>query len=53
VNRVPHCFERESHEPSDAESPEDPTQSAWHWFAVGLLVFCWVAEASMCADRGF
>ena len=23
------------------------------WFAIGVLVFCWLAEASMCAERGF
>jgi hypothetical protein len=28
-------------------------QAFWQWFAVALLVFCWVAEASMCALRGF
>ena len=25
----------------------------WHWFAMAVLLFCWIAEASMCADRGF
>ena len=29
------------------------TQRFWQWFAVGVLVFCWIAEASMCAERGF
>ena len=28
-------------------------QAFWHWFAVGVLVFCWIAEATMCAERGF
>jgi hypothetical protein len=37
----------------DSEPPEEPVQKLWHWFAVGLLAFCWIAEASMCADRGF
>jgi hypothetical protein len=23
------------------------------WLAVGVLVVCWVAEASLCAARGF
>ena len=27
--------------------------SFWQWFAIGVLVFCWIAEASMCAARGF
>jgi hypothetical protein len=41
---------------SDAEEPapdDAPVQSFWHWFALGILVFCWIAEASMCAQRGF
>jgi len=33
------------------ESERD--QAFWQWFAVGLLLFCWCAEASMCAQRGF
>jgi len=28
-------------------------QTFWHWFALGVLAFCWIAEASMCAERGF
>jgi hypothetical protein len=27
--------------------------SFWHWFAVGVLVVCWIAEGTMCAGRGF
>jgi hypothetical protein len=29
------------------------TQKFWPWLAIGVLVFCWVAEATMCAERGF
>jgi len=25
----------------------------WVWFALGVLLFCWIAEATMCAERGF
>ena len=28
-------------------------ETLWHWFAVGVLIFCWTAEATMCALRGF
>jgi hypothetical protein len=28
-------------------------QRFWQWFAVGVLLFCWIAEATMCAVRGF
>jgi hypothetical protein len=35
-------------------APDQESQSSlWHWFAVGVLFFSWIAEASMCADRGF
>jgi len=35
-------------------APEEESQSSfWHWFALAVLLFCWIAEASMCADRGF
>ena len=38
----------------DATEPADePVQTFWHWFALGVLAFCWIAEASMCAERGF
>ena len=33
---------------------EEEGQSVfWVWFALGVLIFCWVAEATMCAERGF
>lgn len=35
------------------EPPKSWEQSFWHWFAIGVLAFCWIAEASMCAERGF
>jgi len=28
-------------------------QTFWQWFAVCVLLFCWIAEATMCAERGF
>ena len=28
-------------------------QSFWPWFALGVLLFCWIAEATMCDVRGF
>ena len=38
---------------TENESREDSAASPWQWIAVGLLLLCWIAEASMCADRGF
>jgi hypothetical protein len=37
----------------DSATDDQSHSSFWHWFAVTVLVFCWIAEASMCADRGF
>jgi hypothetical protein len=31
----------------------DRLQTMWHWIAVGTLLCCWIAEASMCGSRGF
>jgi len=28
-------------------------QTLWQWFAVGVLLFCWIGEATLCAERGF
>jgi hypothetical protein len=53
MSRATECEEPRTHEESATEREEDPVQTLWHWFAVGLLLFCWIAEASMCADRGF
>jgi hypothetical protein len=35
------------------EEPRESTQSLWGWVAVGILVICWIAEAALCAARGF
>jgi len=37
----------------DQEEDGRALQTFWQWFAVGVLVFCWVAEATLCAQRGF
>jgi hypothetical protein len=29
------------------------TERFWQWFALLALLFCWIAEATMCAERGF
>jgi len=43
---------RDLPKPCDREAERD-LQAFWQWFAVGVLVFCWVAEATLCAQRGF
>jgi len=38
---------------SDRHENDSPAQTFWMWFAIGALLFCWIAEATMCAERGF
>ena len=44
-------------EPSGRERPESsrpddkPVAAFWQWFALGVLILCWLAEASLCAAR--
>jgi hypothetical protein len=44
---------RKTRAPADRQPADTPEQKFWHWFAIGVLLFCWIAEATMCADRGF
>jgi hypothetical protein len=37
----------------DREDPDDSMAAFWQWFALAILLFAWIAEATMCADRGF
>ncbi|MBC8025179.1 MAG: hypothetical protein H7Y89_04255 [Steroidobacteraceae bacterium] len=53
MSRATECGDRAPDVQSATEPREDSVQTLWHWFAVGLLLFCWIAEASMCAARGF
>lgn len=38
---------------ADSSENEDGQSAFWVWFALGVLMFCWIAEATMCAERGF
>jgi hypothetical protein len=40
-------------EPLDSPSEEPSRSVFWHWFAIAVLLFAWIAEATMCAERGF
>jgi hypothetical protein len=61
MSAVPEDFmsERPRMRVDDASSDKSPRDDAgsmqgfWQWFAVGVLVFCWIAEATLCAQRGF
>jgi hypothetical protein len=44
---------REQRNRAHDEEDEETHSTFWHWFALGVLLFCWIAEASMCAERGF
>ena len=37
----------------DRQHDERRFDKFWQWFAVAVLAFAWIAEASMCAARGF
>ena len=45
-----HEPKRPVHERNDADAR---LQKFWQWFAVVALLFCWIAEATLCAERGF
>ena len=66
MNAVPGHFMNEKPEPGDPEGRDDSRSSGveneegenslatfWQWFALAVLLFAWIAEATMCADRGF
>jgi hypothetical protein len=66
MSAVPEHFMSNNPEHRGSETREEPRPSAdesddaddsfatfWQWFALAVLLFAWVAEATMCADRGF
>jgi hypothetical protein len=53
MSAVPADAMREPLDKDREAGTDSPLQKFWHWFALGALVFCWIAEATMCADRGF
>jgi hypothetical protein len=40
-------------ESPETREEEEGQSTFWVWFALGVLLFCWIAEATMCAERGF
>jgi hypothetical protein len=61
VSAVPEDFMRQTpervHEPArpvrDRRDTDTPVQKFWQWFALAALLLGWIAEATMCAERGF
>lgn len=53
MSAEPSHFMDEREETRDSEADEEAESTFWHWFALGALIFAWIAEATMCAERGF
>jgi hypothetical protein len=54
VSAVPGHFMNEKPETREPLAEENDSEGTfWHWFALGALLFAWIAEATMCAERGF
>ena len=53
MNAAPKCLEKRRDIGSDCSENDDGQSIFWVWFALGVLLFCWIAEATMCAERGF
>lgn len=52
MNAAPGHLTKRDAAPEPA-TDEESDSAFWVWFALGVLMFCWIAEASMCAVRGF
>jgi hypothetical protein len=53
MHELPKAPERARDEETRRSDDERGLQTFWQWFAVGVLIFCWIAEATLCAQRGF
>jgi len=60
MSAIPEDFMRSDRSPRERGSPspdrrdaDSRAQTFWQWFAIAALLFGWIAEATMCAERGF
>ena len=53
MSAAPECLKERRDTGSDCSENDDGQSIFWVWFALGVLLFCWLAEATMCAERGF
>jgi hypothetical protein len=53
MSAIPEDFMRQRKRPMERPDDDTRAQKFWLWFALAALVFCWIAEATMCAVRGF
>ena len=47
--------ERDSTRPDNPSTPAEANESRagwWQWLAIGVLLACWLAEATLCAGQG-
>jgi hypothetical protein len=52
MSAVPGDFMREPADERDTTRPEDESRtSGWQWLAIGVLLACWVAEATLYASQ--
>ena len=61
MSAVPEDFMREPGDERDPTRPDNLSQQAqeegsragwWQWLAIGVLLACWLAEATLCAGQG-
>jgi hypothetical protein len=53
MSAVPGEFMRKPPDQRDTTRPEDASRTGWwQWLAIGALLACWVAEATLCAGQG-
>jgi hypothetical protein len=52
VNAIPADLMRKPPETREAQT-DTSEHKFWQWFAIVVLLFCWIAEATLCAERGF
>lgn len=53
MSAAPGRFEERGDAAREYADDEEGQSTFWVWFALGVLIFCWIAEATMCAERGF
>jgi hypothetical protein len=53
MNETPETRGPQNRDPLDATEKNDSESTFWHWFALAALLLAWIAEATMCAERGF
>jgi hypothetical protein len=61
VSAVPEDFMSEpakdrGHREAEAAGPEAEQEArggTWQWLFIGILLACWLAEATLCAARGY